>query len=129
MDPKHPASQAALKTYFQSNVRAALHPNLLTEDVPGLSVKAFLVTYDYTQNFTQTNLARFARSMCENFDTLQSQGHPKWKEVELAMPELGRGWAYFPPIAREFQRCIPVRAQPVRVKSCTTEQRILGLCE
>ena len=129
LDPKHPASQAALKTYFPTSVRASLHPNLLTEDVPGLAVKAFLVTYDYNQSATQARLARFARSLCENFGTLQAEGHPKWKEVELAMPELGRGWAYFPPIAREFERCVAARALPAKAKSCTTEQKILGLCE
>ncbi|MEW5879208.1 MAG: TAXI family TRAP transporter solute-binding subunit [Pseudomonadota bacterium] len=129
LDPKHPASQAALKTYFPTSVRASLHPNLLTEDVPGLAVKAYLVTYDYNQSATQARLARFARSLCENFGTLQAEGHPKWKEVELAMPELGRGWAYFPPIAREFERCVAARAQPAKAKSCTTEQKILGLCE
>jgi len=129
LDPKHPASQAALKTYFPTSVRASLHPNLLTEDVAGLAVKAFLVTYDYNQSATQARLARFARSLCENFGTLQAEGHPKWKEVELAMPELGRGWAYFPPIAREFERCVAARALPAKAKSCTTEQKILGLCE
>lgn len=129
LDPKHPASQAALKTYFPTSVRASLHPNLLTEDVPGLAVKAFLVTYDYDQSATQARLARFARALCENFGTLQAEGHPKWKEVELAMPELGRGWAYFPPIAREFERCLGPRPRPAQAKSCTTEQKILGLCE
>ncbi len=129
LDPKHPASQAALKTYFPTSVRASLHPNLLTEDVPGLAVKAFLVTYDYDQSATQARLARFARALCENFGTLQAEGHPKWKEVELAMPELGRGWAYFAPAARELERCAAVRAQPAKGKSCTTEQKILGLCE
>jgi hypothetical protein len=129
LDPKHPASQAALKTYFPTSVRASLHPNLLTEDVPSLAVKAFLVTYDYNQSATQARLARFARALCENFGTLQAEGHPKWKEVELAMPDLGRGWAYFPPIAREFERCLAARARPAQAKSCTTEQKILGLCE
>lgn len=129
LDPKHPASQAALKTYFPTSVRASLHPNLLSEDVPSLAVKAVLVTYDYDQSATQARLARFARALCENFGTLQAEGHPKWKEVELAMPELGRGWAYFPPVAREFERCLGARPQPAKAKSCTTEQKILGLCE
>lgn len=128
-DAKHPASQAALKTYFASAVRKDSYPNLLAEDVPGLAVKAFLVTYDYTLSGTRTYLARFARSLCQNFDTLQSEGHPKWKEVELALPDLGRGWAYYPPIARELKRCLAERAKPAPAKACTTEQKILGLCE
>jgi len=130
VDPNHPASKAALKTYFQSAVRATNYPNLITEDVPGFAVKAFLVTYDYSLTSTLTYLGRFAKSICQNFETLQSQGHPKWKEVELAMPEVGKGWIYSPPTAREFKRCAAAQARPaVRTKPCSTEQKILGLCE
>jgi TRAP transporter TAXI family solute receptor len=131
-DREHPASQAALKTYFPSTVLASNYPNLLAEDVPGLAVKAFLVTYDYDRKPTQGALAKFARSLCTNFDTLRTQGHPKWKEVTLAMPELGRGWAYYPPMARELGKCMAAQAQakiqPPPAKPCATEQRILGLC-
>jgi len=127
IDPNHPATKAALKTYFASNVRASNYPNLITEDVPGFAVKAFLVTYDYSLNTTLSHLARFARSMCQNFSVLQAQGHPKWKEVELAMPDVGKGWVYSPPTAKEFQRCI-APPKPAR-KPCSTEQKILGLCE
>ncbi len=133
-DRAHPASQAALKTYFASTVRAANYPNLLTADVPGLAVKAFLVTYDFDRAFTQGAMAKFARSLCKNFATLQSQGHPKWKEVELAMPDLGRGWSYYPPMAAELSKCMaPAQAKAVEskapsVKACPVEQRVLGLC-
>ena len=126
IDPEHPATKAALKTYFSSAVRQTSYPNLLTEDVPGFAVKAFLVTYDYTLASTLANLSRFARSLCQNFDALQAQGHPKWKEVELAMPEVGKGWIYSPPTAKELKRCTEVKAAR---KACTTEQKILGLCE
>jgi len=126
-DPAHPASQAASKTYFPTTIRAASYPNLLTEDVPGLAVKAYLVTYDYNMAHTQGSLAKFARSLCTNFDRLQKEGHPKWREVQLAMPELGRGWSYYEPIAREFKRCM-APPKPPR-PPCSTEQKILGLCE
>jgi TRAP transporter TAXI family solute receptor len=127
-DPKHPASQAALKTYFPSVVRKDSYPSVLAEDLPGLAVKAFLVTYDYNLKGTQSNLARFARALCQNFDTLQSQGHPKWKEVELAMPDLGAGWSYYAPMAQELKKCMTAVAK-AKPKACPTEQRILGLCE
>ncbi len=128
-DPKHPTSSAVLKTYFSSTVQASNYPNLLTEDLPSLAVKAFLVTYDYNLRATVGNLTRFARSLCLSFDLLQKDGHPKWKEVQLALPELGKGWSYYPPIANELKRCPAVLARPARSASCTTEQRILGLCE
>ncbi|MGH6609905.1 MAG: TAXI family TRAP transporter solute-binding subunit, partial [Burkholderiaceae bacterium] len=93
-DPNHPASKAALKSYFPATVRASNYPNLLAEDLPGLAVKAFLVTYDYRVKGTEGSLRQFARSLCKNFPTLQEKGHPKWREVELSLPDLGRGWFY-----------------------------------
>jgi TRAP transporter TAXI family solute receptor len=129
-DNDQPASKAALKTYFPVVVRAANYPNVLADDIPGIAVKAYLVTYDFNLAQTKVRLAQFAKSLCENFGQLQSAGHPKWKEVSLAMPPLGQGWSYFPTTARELDRCAqkPVKAaRPAKV--CTTEQKILGLCE
>jgi uncharacterized protein len=129
LDPENPASKAALKTYFASTVKASNYPNLLTEDLPGMAVKAFLVTYDYNLAGTQARLSQFARSLCVNFDSLQSQGHPKWKEVSLDMPQLGQGWTYYPATARELGRCSTLRTAAKPVRACSTEQKILGLCD
>jgi len=129
-DPNQPASQEALKTYFPATVRASSYPNLLTEDIPGIAVKAFLVTYDYNLGSTVHRLVKFARSLCTNFDKLQTQGHPKWREVQLALPELTRGWSYYPPMAREMKSCMANKGKPKPVaKSCTQQERILGLCK
>jgi len=137
-DPRHPASQEALKTYFDANVRASSYPNLLTEDVPSIAVKAFLITYNYDAPYTRRNLANFAQSLCTNFGKLQSEGHPKWKEVKLEMPEVGRGWTYYPETSRQIQSCLagatpaapaPAAAPaPVR-RPCTQQERILGICQ
>jgi TRAP transporter TAXI family solute receptor len=70
-DPGHPSSQAVLKTYFPATVRASNYPNLLTTDLPGVAVKAFLVTYDFQLKDTERHLRLFARSLCQNFSTLQ----------------------------------------------------------
>ena len=134
-DPNHPSSEAVLKTYFAANVRASNYPNLLEADIPGLAVKAFLVTYDFQLRDTGNNLRNMARSLCQNFSQLQEKGHPKWKEVELALPELGRGWVYYAPTARELRSCAAETArvdsalksrQPARM--CSQQERILGLC-
>ncbi len=134
-DPKHASSAAVLKTYFPATVRAQNYANLLTEDIQGLAVKAFLVTYDYQRKDTEHNLRNMARSLCQNFGVLQDKGHPKWREVNLALPDLGRGWFYYPPTTRELRACIAAkpRQQTQRVKSspakmCTQQERILGLC-
>jgi uncharacterized protein len=129
-DTDQASSKAALKTYFAATVRASNYPNLLTEDLPGLAVKAFLVTYDYQLPQTRENLARFARSLCQNLPTLQNKGHPKWREVEIALPDLGRGWFYYPATTKELRSCISAKAaaKSKPAKACTQYERILGLC-
>jgi TRAP transporter TAXI family solute receptor len=123
-------SQAALKTYFPAVVRASSYPNVLSEDIPGLAVKAYLVTYDYSLGTTVGQLRKFARSLCQNFSNLQTAGHPKWREVDLTLPPLGRGWLYYPPMASEIRKCSAEQQRAVvPVKVCSQEERILGLCK
>ncbi len=135
-DPNHSSSKEVLKTYFPADVRAINYPNLLTTDIPGLAVKAFLVTYDYQRKDTEGNLRNMARSLCQNFGVLQEKGHPKWREVELALPDLGRGWFYYPPTTREIRACIAAKPKPKMepavkpppAKICPQQEQILGLC-
>jgi uncharacterized protein len=131
-DPAHPTSKLPLTIYSHSVVRATSYPNLLQEDFTTISVGAYLVTYDFNLDSTVGHLTRFARSLCQNFSTLQSQGHPKWREVELALPQLPPGWIYYPPTTREIRACLakkPKAAAGAPSRPCTAEERILGLCK
>ena len=129
LDRNHPTTAAALKTYFPATVRAANYPNLLTDDLPALAVKAYLVTYDYNLANTKSHLARFVRELCRNYAVLEANGHPKWKEVSLSLPELGRGWSYYEPTAREIRACTIRRPPPPPpAKACSQQERVLGLC-
>ena len=130
-DSSHPASQAALQTYFPATVRAASYPNLLGEDLPALAVKAVLVTYDYETRQTRDHLARFARALCEHFPALKERGHPKWREVDVALPGLGKGWFYYPPTSREIAACASsnVASRAGSGRTCSQHERVLGLCE
>jgi uncharacterized protein len=133
-DPSHASSKAVLETYFPASLRASNYPNLLTSDVPGLAVKAFLVTYDFQRSHTERTLRNMARSLCQNFGTLQEKGHPKWREVDLSLPDLGRGWFYYAPTTRELRSCsaekptLETSVKPPPEKGCTQRERILGLC-
>ena len=129
-DPEQPASKEALKTYFPAVVRKSSYPNLLSEDIQGLAVKAFLVTYDYNLKQTAQYLSRFARSLCQNFGALQTTGHPKWKDVDLSLPDLGEGWSYYPATARELRSCSNSRnaGQGPSRGACTPQEQVLGLC-
>lgn len=128
-DPAHPSSQAALKSYFLTKVRATSYPNLLAEDVPAVAVKAFLVTYDYKVPVTADSLARFTQSLCQNMRQLQTTGHPKWREVQLGLPELGQGWRYYAPTERYLRSCTANGPAAKPVSSCTQQERVLGLCK
>src|SRR5262245_46292294 len=131
-DPAHPSSKLPLTVYSYATVNAGSYPNLLKESFTTVAVGAFLVTYDFNMGTTVGNLAQFARSLCQNFPNLQSQGHPKWKEVSLNMPTLGPGWTYYAPTARELKACgaktVKPKAPVKSGKACSAEERILGFC-
>ena len=130
-DPSHPTSKQPLSIYVPSVVRASsYYPNILTEDFTTIAVGAFLVTYDYNLQTTVDYLVRFARSLCQNFSTLQAKGHPKWREVSLALPALNKGWTYYPPTTRELRQCTGGGGtSPSTPRACTSEERILGFCK
>lgn len=131
-DPAHPSSKRPLTVYSQSVVKASSYPNLLQENFTTIAVGAFLVTYDFNRDDTITNLVRFARSLCQSFSTLQARGHPKWREVDLSLPPLAPGWIYYPPTTREIRACLarkPKAAATAPAKTCSPEERILGLCK
>jgi len=127
-DPTHPSSKLPLTVYSHSVISASSYPNILKEDFTTVSVGAFLVTYDYNLDNTVSHLTRFARSLCQNFSTLQAQGHPKWREVSLSLPTLGPGWTYYPPTTREIRACLAKTKQKTFTRKCSAEERILGFC-
>ena len=96
-------------------MRASSYPNLITDNFTTISVGAFLVTYDYNLQSTVDHLVRFARSLCQQFPVLQEKGHPKWREVNLALPGLNKGWTYYGPTANELRRCIAARKPAIVV--------------
>src|SRR4030095_4919093 len=80
LDESAPETVRAKKTYFPAVIRATSYSNWLTSDVPTLTVKAYLVTYDYGVRSTVGNLGRFADSLCTNFEKIQANGHPQWEQ-------------------------------------------------
>jgi len=127
-DPEHPTSKVPLTIYSHSVVKASSYPNLLKQDFTTIAVGAFLVTYNFNRQDTAGNLAHFARALCQNFPTLQAQGHPKWREVNLALSQLPPGWSYYSPTTREIRACLAKKKPAKAVKACSAEERILGLC-
>jgi TRAP transporter TAXI family solute receptor len=149
LDPSAPETARAKQTYFPATIRTTSYPNWIQEDTPTLTVKAFLVTYDYGLRGTVGALSKFADSLCTNFDTLQANGHPKWKQVHLELPPLTRGWKYYPPIEKHLRACITRRAALAQSQgsaqtisahgtdaaaqkkksNCTAQEKLLLLCD
>jgi hypothetical protein len=140
VDPAAPETARAKQTYFPATIRATSYPTWLKEDVPTLTVKAFLVTYDYGLRDTVGNLNRFADSLCANFDNLQEHGHPKWKQVKLELPTLVRGWKYYGPVEKHLRACLTNRSAamsataatqgtPKPRPTCSEQERLLLLCK
>ena len=131
-DSGHPASQALLADYVPATIYASSYPALLSADVPALAVRTLLVTYDFQRADTEYRLRLLARSLCENLATLQKNGHPKWREVALALPDPGPGWQYYAPTERELRSCLsgspPPRPRPLSRAPCPPDERLLGLC-
>ncbi|MBU1359145.1 MAG: TAXI family TRAP transporter solute-binding subunit [Gammaproteobacteria bacterium] len=141
LDEAAPETAKARKTYFPATIRAASYPSWLADDVPTLTVKAYLVTYDYGLQSTVSQLNRFAESLCTNFDKLRANGHPKWKQVKLELPPLGRDWRYYAPMEKRLRSCIarqesggrPLNAAdavaPPRTGACSEQELVLSLCK
>jgi uncharacterized protein len=131
-DAKAQASAAVMDTYTPSAIRAASYPNWLGEDVAALTTKALLVTYDYQSPGTQQMLVRLSRSLCSRFEQLQAEGHPKWQDVRLELPPLGKNWSYYAPAERELMACKVNRHRATRAEdanaACPQSRNVLGLC-
>lgn len=130
-DPQHPSSKQPLTVYSYATVNVNSYPQLIKEPFTTIAVGAYLVTYDFNMSYTVNHLARFGRSLCQNFRILQEKGHPKWREVELNLPVLGPGWTYYEPTTRAIRAClgrVGAAPAPKPSKACTPEERILGLC-
>ncbi|WP_444813088.1 TAXI family TRAP transporter solute-binding subunit [Variovorax saccharolyticus] len=137
LDEAAPETARAKKTYFPGVLRASSYSTWLKDDVPTLTVKAYLVTYDYGLQSTVGNLTRFADSLCTQFDKLQASGHPKWKQVRLELPALSQGWRYYAPMEKRLRACIarrtalsapPSAAATPPSRACTEQELVLGIC-
>lgn len=125
LDSAHASSKSIQPHYVATNLSTSSYPNLLRDNIGVISVGAWLVANENAPKAVVDPVGKLAKSLCQNFAALQSDGHPKWKEVTLSLPELKPGVAYHSAAQRELKSCTPkVKA----TKKCTGEERLLGLC-
>jgi uncharacterized protein len=107
----HASRDKVVGRYALGTLRQTSYPNLLTRDIETLSVRTVLFTTDGTTMSAQARdgVVRLASSLCRNLDRLKRHGHPKWREVEVRLPDLGRGWIYHAASSRALSTCIADR--------------------
>lgn len=126
-DRSHPTEQAAESVYESTLLERKSYPTWLAEDLPVLATKTLLVTYDYSNSATRQMLVNLTQNFCNQFPTLQTQGHAKWQQVRIELPPLGRGWQYYGPTKAVLDRCIN-ESYPARPFACSADDAALGLC-
>jgi uncharacterized protein len=105
LDERDAATMLAMRVYATTVIKASNYPKWIRDDMPAFSVRTYLVTRDAERQLTQTSLVQFAKALCANLPLLQAQGHPKWRQVSLQLPPLGRGWRYLPVTEYELRQC------------------------
>lgn len=108
-DDGDPAAERVLSRYALTTLRAASYPNLLVRDSDALAVRTMLMTVDETGPVIRDAIARFAGALCRNVDRLRRHGHFKWRELDVRLPDLGRGWIYHAAASRAISSCIADR--------------------
>ena len=106
----HPSRDKLLARYAPALLRESSYPNLLDRDVEALAVRTLLFTTDDAGTAqSREAVVRLAGALCRNLDRLKRHGHPKWREVEARLPDLGRGWTYDAATSRAISSCIADR--------------------
>jgi TRAP-type uncharacterized transport system substrate-binding protein len=127
-DSTAPEGQAALRIYDLATLHAASYPNLLTEDVETFANQWYFVAFGRRLTDDPALLARIAGAWCRTGDRgtggVQSDGRPAISDGLDLKP----GWAYAPTALDALRRCrqLPAGAE---ASQCTTQDRLLGLCE
>ena len=125
-----------VKSYYTADIYADSYP-WLNENIPTLTTKAFLITYNYTNKGTINNIYKFAKSLQNKLSYLQENAnddsntpHPKWKQISSeCLSELPGNWKYHGAV---IKACNDLKNNPTKnnnVNNCTEEDKILGLCD
>ncbi len=105
LDSGHAATRAVLRRYLPATVRAQSYPALLSQDLPVPAVRAYLVTQDFRDHYTEHRLILLGRSLCHGIAGLRAKGHAKWQEIEPRLGELPPGMTYYQPTTTELHDC------------------------
>ena len=129
-----------IRSYYSETIKKESYP-WLSVDTSTLSTKAFLVTFNYPNKFTENNIKKFIKSLKKHLPEMQksatadvSTPHLKWKQVSNACaPALPGGWKYYKVIddicgsgSSGFLRASGLTSSST---TCTPFEKASGLCK
>jgi TRAP-type uncharacterized transport system substrate-binding protein len=76
-----------------------------------VAVKAVLISFDFRRKDCDS-VGRFAQLIASRLEWLKTNGHPKWKAVDLNFPL--RGWEQYDCVARHLGKTTPASFAPPR---------------
>jgi uncharacterized protein len=137
-DPKHPTSAAILREYQTADIKKSSYPLLNMEGAatPSLAVNSYLITANFADPQRNQFIQNFATQFCNQWDALQSQGHPKWKALTwkpgAPLPALAAGWQYSEHARSRLNQCGSPTSRPANTapapSACSPQDRFSGLC-
>jgi TRAP transporter TAXI family solute receptor len=101
-------NKSILEFYPQADIPAGTY-SWQTAAVNTAAVKAVLVSFDFRRRDCD-NVGRFAQILSRSLDTLQKNGHAKWKVVDLNYPL--RGWEQYDCVRKYLGKAAPATAAP-----------------
>ena len=85
-----PVTNDKILQYYKSSKIKKGSYKWIDADVPTVSIKSVLMTYDYRQENCQ-NVKKIAKIIRDNIQCLKQFGHKKWQDVNFNDP-IPRGW-------------------------------------
>ena len=124
-------------SYYKTVIKASSYP-WLKNDIPTLSTKAYLITFNYKNPRERRYIKAFVRSLRQKLPMLQSKSssanntpHPKWKQVsDMCGASLPGGWKFYS-VVNEVCGISSSRTNTNRRSNsqCSDFERRTGLCD
>jgi len=125
-----------IESYYATDIYAKNYHWIKT-DIPSLSTKAFLVTYNYKNRGTTNKIKKFVEVLDKKLPILQKKAttkintpHLKWKQVPVECnPSLAGGWKYHN-VVNQVCGVSTTKIDNAKkdTSKCSDEDKILGLC-
>jgi len=119
-----------IKNYYTADIKRESY-KWLSQDIPTLSIKSYLITYNYSNEREHYYIKRFIKSLYKHLPKLRKEAtpdlstpHPKWKEVsETCEASLPNEWQYYKVMDDLCQNEGNSRG------GCSRRDKALGLCQ